>query len=426
MARKHLIIGCGSAALSALEKIRSITDEDEIKLVTMDNYLPYSPAVIPYLLAGKAKEADIWLKDEDYFQKMKATLVRNKKVVQVLPDKKQIRYQDGDTDVYDTLLIASGSEPAKPPFKGLEETGVPSFLTLTDYHKLAGMLKDEMQVAILGAGMIAISLAKALLARGIKVTIIGRGRPLRTYFDEESGAYIRDIIVDQGGQIFTGKQITEVKRNGGKFQVVCDDGTIFDADLAVNSVGVQPKVSFLQGSGININTGVVVDNTMKTNLDGIYAAGNVAESDDFFSNMPGVSAILPSAVRQGEIAGANMAGEEAKYEGWIPTNVFHFFDHWACSIGQAMASGKDVQELKDKDDKQKKFKKLVFQEDRLIGATLVNVDADPGIILYLIRKQVNIGPHKELLFNRLKEISRWLMLETERKETLLSATVAEA
>ena len=79
MAKKHLIIGSGSAALSALEKIRSLNQEDEINLVSLEDCLPYSPTSLPYLLAGRVKEENIYIKDEAYFNEMKATLARGRR-----------------------------------------------------------------------------------------------------------------------------------------------------------------------------------------------------------------------------------------------------------------------------------------------------------------------------------------------------------
>ena len=170
--RKHLIIGCGSAALSALEKIRELTSEDEVKLVTMEDYLPYSPASLPYLLSGRITEAELWMRDEDSFKNLGSTLERGKEVTQVLPDKKKVIYRDGSSENYDTLLIASGSEPIKPPIKGLEEAGVHSLRTLADCHRLIQQLKGKNNVAILGAGMVGMEIAAALLEKGHQVSVI--------------------------------------------------------------------------------------------------------------------------------------------------------------------------------------------------------------------------------------------------------------
>ncbi len=119
--RKHLIIGCGSAGLSALEQIRRINSEDEVKVVTAEDFPPYSPTLLPYLLSGKIDEASFPMRKDNYFDTMEATVARGQRVVRLLPDLKQVVYENGETESYDTLLIASGGEAIKPRIKGLDK-----------------------------------------------------------------------------------------------------------------------------------------------------------------------------------------------------------------------------------------------------------------------------------------------------------------
>ncbi|MFC2073081.1 NAD(P)/FAD-dependent oxidoreductase [Chloroflexota bacterium] len=413
---KHIIIGSGPAALSAVDKIRSLNEDDEIKIVSRENNLPYSPAILPHLLAGRTTEDDIWLRDKEYFRKTKVTFASGKEVTQVLPENKQVVYRDGDVDEYDNLLIASGAEPATLPIKGLNEDGFLNFHTLDDYYGLNRMLEGGTEVAILGAGMVAMELAMALAEKGNKVKVIGRGRPLRAYFDEQAGGYIRDIFVNNGVQITTGKNIREVKIYRQGIEVDCVDGDVFKADLLVSCLGVRPRLALLEGSGIRVNQGILVDNQMRTNLENIYAAGDVAEAPDFFYKRPGISAVLPSAIAQGKVAGANMAGEKCNYEGWISMNLLNIFENSAFSVGITMPKDDDGEMFEEKDDGKRYFKRLITRDNKIFGAMFVNVELDPGVILYLIEKRVDIGAYKEVLFEQPKEISRWLMLKTERRE----------
>ena len=121
--RRHLIIGSGPAALAALEKTRSITSEDEITLVTKEDVYPYSPMVLPYLLSGKIKETDSALRGKSYFENLKSSLVKGREAIAVDPDRKEVVYSAGHVDTYDTLLIASGSEPVKPVVTSMDTRG---------------------------------------------------------------------------------------------------------------------------------------------------------------------------------------------------------------------------------------------------------------------------------------------------------------
>ncbi|MFH1349927.1 MAG: FAD-dependent oxidoreductase [Pseudomonadota bacterium] len=416
--RKHLIIGCGSAALSALKQIRKLGSEDEVKLVTMETYPPYSPMSLPYLLSGRRKDSEIYLTEGNFFEDMNATLSTGRRVERIDTNNRSVIYDDKESETYDTLLIASGSEPVRPRIKGLDEAGFLGFHTLNDYRELDRLLKRETEVAILGAGLVGMELAAALSQRGHKVTVLEKEKEvLPLSFDQSVGAFISHIFSGQGIDIFTGREVIEVKKAGNRLEVVCTNSDIFKADLMVCCVGVASRLSMLNGSGIKANRGVLVDNRMRTNIDGIYAAGDVAETVNFFTGKNDLNPILPSAVEQGKIAGSNMIGEEALYDGWLPMNVYNFFGHFAVSIGEFEPSQGD-QVLTEKDDDRSQYKKIVYRDDRIVGANFFNIDLDAGVMKYLIRNRIDIGPYKELLLEKPKETSLWLMLEAEKKDTI--------
>lgn len=411
--KKHVIIGTGPAAVNAVEKIRSFNREDGITMISREDTFPYSPAGLPYLLAGRTKEQDFRLREKDFFSDNNIEFLGGREVVSIQPDKKQVALTGGETVGYDTLLIASGASPAPLPVAGASEEDVLHFHTLADCIKLAGLLKPDTEVAVLGAGMIAMELAMALVERGNKVKIIGRGRPLRAYFEEQAGGYISDIFTQHGVEINTGKAISGIRKTGGGIEVDCGEGGVFKADVLVSCLGVQPRLSLVEGSGLKTGRGIIVNDRMETSVPGIYAVGDVAESAAFFGGKPGISAILPSAISQGKVAGANMAGQEAVYPGWISMNQIRFFGSTACSIGQSVPEdGAEVME--EKDDTARYFKRLVFKDNRLVGVMLVNVPADPGTVRYVIEKKLDTSAVKEVLFRETLDTSRLLMLEHER------------
>jgi phenylglyoxylate dehydrogenase epsilon subunit len=408
--KKHLIIGCGSAALTALGKIRSITLDDEVKLVTMDDYPPCSPASLPYLLSGRITEAEIWMKGDAYFKNLRSTLTKGKEVTQVLPEEKEVIYRDGHSESYDTLLIASGSEPIKPPIKGFTEAGIQGLRTLADCRRLLWDLEKGNKVAILGAGMVGMKIAAALIERGYQVSMIEKEeRILAGYFNEEAEVYIRDIFLEHEARFFTGKGVIAIERGEGVLRIILADGSSVNADILINAAGVRSRVSFMEETGVRIGNGILVDRRMSTGIDDIYAAGDVAEAQDFFTGKPKINAVLYSAVSQGRVAGANMAGVDDEYEGGIPVAVFNFLGNRAFSIGLATSKDNTGQVFRQKDGHERKFKKLIFREDALVGGMALNEEMDPGLILYLIRRRADMTPFKEALFEGTKPLSNpWL------------------
>jgi phenylglyoxylate dehydrogenase epsilon subunit len=191
--------------------------------------------------------------------------------------------------------------------------------------------------------------------------------------------------------------------------VILSNGSSLNTDVLINATGVNSRVSFLNGTGVKVFNGILVDRRMGTGVDYIYAAGDAAEAQDFFSGKPKINAIIPSAVSQGRVAGANMAGGDAEYEGGIPMVALSFLGNKAFSIGLATSKDNTCRILKLKDSRRRKFKKLVFNEDQLVGGIFINEGIDPGILLHLIKRKIDMAPHKEALFEGTKPLSDpWL------------------
>jgi len=416
--KKHLIIGAGSAGLSAAEEIRRLNAEDEIRVVSAEDYPPYSPTVLPYLLSGRTDEARLPMRKDNYFDALGITFVRGKEMVRLLPKSKEVVYKDGEQEKYDTLLIASGADSSCPPIKGLAENGYLGFHTIADCQRLITELKDKNHIAVMGAGLVGMEVAIALAKKGCRITIIEKeSQLLPLYFDREAEQLIRTIFESKGISLLTDTEVSQVSRKNGSVTVSFTEGAPVVADLLVTCTGVASRLALVAESGISTNRGIIVDRQMMTSIPDVYAAGDVAEAPDFFTGQPGMNQIIESAVDEGRIAGANMAGETTKYEGWISSNIFNFFGNVAFSAGLSMPADTRYEVLKEQDEKKAQFKKLVFDEDKLVGGMFLNVDLDPGVLLYLIRKKVDVSAYKQLLFEQPKEMSRWLMLETEQKES---------
>jgi len=418
--RKHLIIGCGSAGLSAAEEIRKITSDDDIKIVTAEDHLPYSPTALPYLLSGRVDEANLAMRKDSYFDALGATFVRGKKVIRLLPKSKEVVYQDGEQEQYDTLLIASGADSSLPPITGLAESGYQGFHTVGDCQQLLTGLRTHSNVAVMGAGLVGMEVAISLVEKGCQVTIIEKDPGLLPlYFDPQAESLIRGIFLDKGVNLLTGKEVSEVSRKNGHVTISFTEGAPVVTDIMVTCTGVAARTALVKGSGIKANHGILVDRKMMTNMPDIYAAGDVAEAPDFFAGQCGLNQIIESAVDEGRIAGSNMAGEATEYEGWISSNLFNFFGNTAFSAGLSMPQNNDYEVITDTNKEKARYWKLVYQGNRLVGTMFLNVDLDPGVILYLIRKRVDISDYKERLFEQTRDISRWLMMETEENESAL-------
>jgi len=412
---RHIIIGCGSAGISALRQIRRAACKDDILMVTMEDCSPYSPTSLPYLISRKIEMDSLPMVDNSFFKDMKADVLRGKKVTRIDPVRQEIGFADGCTERFDKLLIATGSEPIMDP--RFAESGIQGFHTLKDFFRIEKTIEHD-SFAILGAGLVGIELAVALLERGNAVSVIApRERILRKYFDFEAGRYIIDILESHGISIRLGwGEAVKIERRSDKIKIDFKSGNFAEAGVAVACTGVKPRLSMVADSGIETRRGVVVDRTMRTNFSNIFAAGDVAEAPAFFSEQNGLSMILPSSVAQGKIAGRNMAGVHTVYDGWLPMNILNFFGNTAISVGMAEADASD-EVLVSKNPKEGRYRKLILRNRKIVGATFLNETVDGGVFQYLIRNRIDIGRFKNELLEDPSCVALWFMLENENRES---------
>ncbi len=413
--KKQIIIGSGTAALSALKQIRKTGCDDEVTVLTMENYAPYSPMSLPYVVSGRVTKQSIQMVPDDFFDIMGASFVKEARVVGVNPVEKKVVFGDGKNMVYDRLLIATGSDPIIP--QTVRDVGAMGFHVMDDCLALIEQLKGRMKVAILGAGLVAMEMAAALSEKKHEVTVIApRERILRNYFDMDESGRIISLFEEQGVAVHLNwGEVTEANRSGSNLQIRFASGKTIEADILLACIGVKPRTSFLEGSGILIGQGIKVDRQMKTNMPDIFAAGDVAEAYAFFSGQQGVNPILPSAVAQGKIAGSSMADQKVEYEGWLPMNTFNFFGHLATSIGKTTADAADNALVKRENGH---YGKIVCREGRLLGAAFLDTDIDAGVIQYLIRRQVDLGKYRDVFLEAPREVGYWLMHEAEEHDTI--------
>jgi phenylglyoxylate dehydrogenase epsilon subunit len=189
--------------------------------------------------------------------------------------------------------------------------------------------------------------------------------------------------------------------------------------MLIVTTGVRASFDFLLNSGIRTDRGVLVDDTMKTSVENVWAAGDVAQARDFFSDKKILSATLPDAIIQGKIAGRAMAGIEvvSPYPGGVPMNTFNFFGNRAFAIGLSNPEEKGDYEIDTTYlPTAKIYQKMVFKKNCLVGCSTINSLLDPGILLNLIRRRVDMTAVKAEFAANPVQMSRRMMWREWRKE----------
>ncbi len=400
----HVILGAGPAGVIAAETIRKQAPRDTITLVGDEPEPPYSRMAIPYLLIGNVDERGIYLrKSPTHFADLKINQV-SARVTQVDAAAKKVVFDNGESLAFDTLLIAAGSHPVRPPIPGIESAGVHPCWTLKDARAIMALAQPGARVLQLGAGFIGCIIMEALAVRGVKLSVVEMGdRMVPRMMGPTAGGMIRDWCETKGVEVFTGTRVESIEP-GTPLTVHLSNGKTMQADLVISAAGVRPAIGFLENSGITCLLGVLTDEHLQTNVPGIYAAGDCCEAFDKVSGKTIVSAIQPNAAEQARVAAMNMVSfgrgraPNSNLKGVTQINVLDTLGLISTSFGdwQGRPGGEHV-ELTDVPAG--RHLSLQFQDDVLVGCNSVGWTEHVGVMRGLVEGQVKLGAWKETLKN---------------------------
>jgi phenylglyoxylate dehydrogenase epsilon subunit len=411
---KYLIVGSSHAGLSAIESIRIQDMEGSITLLNQEDSLPYSPTILPYVVSGKVDASKVYLLNQNDLDTYRITFKRGAKVVKVDPLSHTVALQSGENFEYEKLLLATGADPAIPPIPGLKNAPFHVLRTIENANQLRQAAQTATSAIILGAGLIGMHAAESLAKAGLRVSIVeALSYVLPGYFDAQAAGLIQKIFSEQGINILTGSAVTQIASSNGACALSLESGLDLSADLLVVATGVKPRVSYISRSKIEVDQGILVNETMRTGANDIWAAGDVAQAKSFFDPTKAVQGTLPTAVEQGRTAGLDMVGDPVlkPYPGGIPMNTYKFFGHRSFSIGLAG----DAETCKDLEvdltflPSSQQYQKLAYEGNTLVGVSCINSQLDPGIMYQLIKRQIDLTEIKKGFSSAPREMGRLLM-----------------
>lgn len=396
---RHVILGAGPAGVIAAETLRRLDGTADVTLVGDEPSPPYSRMAIPYLLAGKIDESGTHLRrSADHFASLDIAL-REDRAAGVSLSQRTVTLAGGGTLDFDRLLIATGAHPIRPPVPGMDLPGVETCWTLEDARRIAARAAPGTRAVLMGAGFIGLIVLEALAARKIEVTVVEMAdRMLPRMMDETGAAMIRRWCESKGIRVMTGTAVSAVDEAKRGFRLTLDNGATVDADTVVCAAGVRPNIGFLEGSGVATDQGVVVDEFLRTNVEGVYAAGDVAEGPDFSTGDRAIHAIQPTASEHGRVAAMNMAGAPTPYRGSLAMNVLDTLGLVSSSYGLWMGV-EGGERAVARDDDAFRYLRLEFDGDRLVGSLSLGLTQHVGVLRGLIQTRTPLGPWKERLLS---------------------------
>jgi len=403
---RYVIIGNSAAAIGCVEGLRHHDPDSPITIVADEPHHTYSRPLISYLLGGLVDENRMGYRPPDFYEKNRVETLLGVQVTEIDPQGRSISLAGGGELSYDRLLISTGGKPFVPPIPGANLPGVFTFVTWEEARQIGHFIEDRQakSALVIGAGLIGLKTIEALLARGMKVTVVELAdRVLSRIFDPTASRMADIILRREGVDVRTANTVTEIIGRGGHLDhAVLRDGERIDCDLVIFAIGVRPNTGLVPAdSGIRVERGIRVDEHMRTTAPDVYAAGDCVEAYDRLTDEYHQIAIWPLAYRQGYIAGCNMAGYDREYEGGFPMNSISVCDVPTISVGiiDPPDDGDRYEIMDDYDRESLTYKKLVLRGHRLVGAMFINDIDRAGIYTGLIREQVDISRFKEHLLS---------------------------
>jgi len=310
-----VIVGGGLAAARAIKSYREAGGEGRIALLSKDAALPYHrPALSKGYLRGETDRAP-FVEEEGFYSDHGVELLLETAVAAIDPGGRTVTAGEATHYGYEKLLIATGAQPRHLNVPGADLDGVFALRTLADSDAIRDAARDAAHAVVVGGGFIGMEVAASLRSLDVDVTLVHRGAGLFEQFGcEQLSKELAALYRANGVELLLEEEVASF---GGRPQltfVTTTSGRSIDADLAVVGVGVVPSIDFLEGSGLGLDNGVVVNDRYETNAPGIFAVGDVANFfDPLYSRQRRIEH-WSNANYQGTEVGKLLAGQNGGYD----------------------------------------------------------------------------------------------------------------
>ncbi|UQX01077.1 FAD-dependent oxidoreductase [Streptomyces sp. RerS4] len=388
--QRVVVIGGGLAGLRLAARLTASASDSapDVTVLGEETHAPYNRVLLAEVLAGRYAPEVTALPDPG------PTLRRGVRAVRVDRAERGVHCDDGSVERYDTLVLATGSNPVLPPLRGLFAPdgrelpdGVHAFRTMDDCLALAAAVRPGVRAVVIGGGLLGVSAARALAARGAQVVLAQQAeRLMERQLDADASTLLHAHLSTLGVEIHTHCRVRGLTTAPHADRrpvtgVELADGYRLDADLVVLACGVRPRVGLAQAAGIEVRKGVVVDDRLRTSDPHVHAIGDCAEHAGRVYGLAGPAleqaealAALLTATPDAP-AGPAHAAHHAPYTGTraltrltLTTEGTGHFD--LAAFGEPTAlPGDDVVRLADAT--RRTYRKVVVRGDRLVGGVLL-------------------------------------------------------
>jgi len=392
-----VVIGNGMAGMRTVEELLKLApDLYDITVFGAEPYGNYNRILLSPVLAGEKTVDDIILNTRDWYDENGIRLHAGDPVVAIGRRRRIVRSQSGVEVGYDRLLIATGSKPFLIPVPGHDLSGVIAFRDIQDVETMLDAARNHRHAVVIGGGLLGLEAANGLMRQGMSVTVVHvMDSLMERQLDRSASALLQQALERKGLRFLLKANTAEIVGPDRVSAVRFDDGTEIPADLVVMTAGVRPNIDLAKQAGLHCERAIVVDDTLQTYDPRVYAVGECVQH-----RMATFGLVAP-IWDQARVCGAHLAGAgHRRYVQRATATKLKVTGVELYSAGDFIG-GPDSEDLVLRDPQRGVYKRLVIEENRVVGAVLYGDVKEGAWYFELIQNRTDISSlRSQLLFGK--------------------------
>jgi nitrite reductase (NADH) large subunit len=393
-----VVVGNGMAAARTLEHLLAIAPRRyAITVFGEEPHAAYNRILLSPVLAGELAEEALALQAPAWHAERGVDLRLGVRVTSIDRARRTVLLADGGATPYDRLLIATGSSPVTLPIPGTRLAGVVTYRDLRDTRAMIEAARAHRRAVVIGGGLLGLEAANGLRARGMEVDVVHLMPTLmERQLDADAAAIVQRRLEKRGIRFHLGARTHAITgREGRATSVVLQTAglTSVAADLVVMAVGIRPNVALAEASGLRVERGILVDDNLQTYDPRIYAVGECVQHR-------GASyGLVQPLYEMAKVCATHLAGACTHYyPGSVPSTHLKVTGIDVFSAGD-FADRPGRESLVLRDPSRGVYRRLVLEDDRLVGGVLVGDSRGAGRYTELIRSRAPLGLlRRDLMF----------------------------
>ncbi len=391
MTERLVVIGAGMASGRVLEHLtEAAPDAFEITLFNAEPRGNYNRIMLSPVLSGEKTYDDIVTHDDAWYAERGVTCRFGEKVLKIDREAKVVEGEKGPVS-YDKLVLGMGSTPFMIPLPGHDLDGVMAYRDLEDTERMMAMAPGQ-KVVVIGGGLLGLEAAAGMAARGVDVTVVHiMGHLMERQLDEAAGYLLKKSLEEKGITILLSANSKEILGEDGKVKALrLDDGTELPCDLLVMAVGIRPSTALGAEAGLAVGKGIHVDDQMLTSDGDVFAVGECVEHNG------ALFGLVAPLYEQARVAAKTLLGET---DAFVQKTLSTKLKVTGCDLFSAgdFADGEGREDIVFRDPGRGLYKRLVIEENKLIGAVMYGDTADGSWFFGLIKDGTDIEEMRETL-----------------------------